>query len=160
MYVLLHAGVPRKINVSGTQAAITLATQLISYVMEHGPQLPPLAGGMPGGGAYGNMMKPTGAIVQSYAGAGGQVHQVMDCAKAFVGKVIGKGGETIMLIQQRSGAKVQIDQSVPEGQPCKINMSGMPQNLAIATQMIQVIPLRLFVHIHPHPHIWILHIPI
>ena len=125
--------------------------------MEHGPQLPPLAGGMPGGGAYGNMMKPTGAIIQSYPGAGGQVHQVMDCAKAFVGKVIGKGGETIMLIQQRSGAKVQIDQSVPEGQPCKINMSGMPQNLAIATQMIQVTPLRLPRYIYSPPRFTHIH---
>ena len=42
-------GVPRKINVSGTQTAITLATQLISYVMDNGPTLPPLAGGMGGG---------------------------------------------------------------------------------------------------------------
>lgn len=41
------------------------------------------------------------------------------------------------MIQQRSGAKVQIDQNVPEGQPCKVNMSGTPQNLAIATQLVQ-----------------------
>lgn len=34
---------------SGTQTAITLATQLISYVMDNGPTLPPLAGGMGGG---------------------------------------------------------------------------------------------------------------
>lgn len=42
-------------------------------------------------------------------------HQVMDCAKAFVGKIIGRGGEVITMIQQRSGAKVQIDQNVAEG---------------------------------------------
>ena len=42
-------GVARKINVSGTQTAIALATQLISYVMENGPILPPAAGGMGGG---------------------------------------------------------------------------------------------------------------
>lgn len=33
----------------------------------------------------------------------------------FSGKIIGRGGEVITMIQQRSGAKVQIDQNVPEG---------------------------------------------
>jgi hypothetical protein len=153
--------------------------------------------------------------MQPYGGGagGGMQHQVMDCAKAFVGttspsqssllivwdlllfvlhtpcalrhcgkiinllqlrfifsgKIIGRGGEVITMIQQRSGAKVQIDQNVPEGnfnklyytyrhhimsclllsqitknsvlflagQPCKVNMSGTPQNLAIATQLVQ-----------------------
>ena len=56
---------------------------------------------------------------------------------ALSGKIIGRGGEVITMIQQRSGAKVQIDQNVPEGQPCKVNMSGTPQNLAIATQLVQ-----------------------
>ena len=55
----------------------------------------------------------------------------------YTGKIIGRGGEVITMIQQRSGAKVQIDQNVPEGQPCKVNMSGTPQNLAIATQLVQ-----------------------
>lgn len=37
----------------------------------------------------------------------------------YVGKIIGRGGEVITMIQQRSGAKVQIDQNVPEGKnPC------------------------------------------
>lgn len=48
-------GVPRKINVSGTQTAITLATQLISYVMDNGPTLPPLGGGGMMGGMGGGM---------------------------------------------------------------------------------------------------------
>lgn len=33
-----------------------------------------------------------------------------------IGKIIGRGGEVITMIQQRSGAKVQIDQNVPEGE--------------------------------------------
>lgn len=49
------SGVPRKINVSGTQTAITLATQLISYVMDNGPTLPPLGGGGMMGGMGGGM---------------------------------------------------------------------------------------------------------
>lgn len=74
---------PRKINVSGTQTAITLATQLITYVMENGPILPPSTGGMGGGMQQGGWNGGVSAPVQSY---GGMQHQVMDCAKAFVGK--------------------------------------------------------------------------
>lgn len=121
----------------------------------------------------------------------------------IIGKIIGRGGEVITQIQQRSGAKVQIEQNVPEGifrlvmfylsffncfapfiililigfmcvcvmtlflsfcviylnkhhqtllssilsihiiyalfigQPCKVNMSGTHQQLAIATQLVQ-----------------------
>ena len=81
-------GVARKINVSGTQTAIALATQLISYVMENGPILPPAAGGMGGGmqqqqqGGWNGGAPPA---IQSY---GGMSHQVMECAKAFVGKIV------------------------------------------------------------------------
>jgi far upstream element-binding protein len=102
-------GAPRKINVSGTQAAINMATQLISYVMENGPTLPPLPGQVPpmmGGGAGAGMGMygpPPGSVHTVGAGAGGVQHQVMECAKAFVGKIIGRGGETINMIQQKSG---------------------------------------------------------
>jgi len=37
----------------------------------------------------------------------------MDIPRHFVGKLIGKGGEVIQLIQSKSGCKVQIDQNVP-----------------------------------------------
>eukprot|EP00596_Hydrurales_sp_CCMP1899_P001965 CAMPEP_0119035454 /NCGR_PEP_ID=MMETSP1177-20130426/2476_1 /TAXON_ID=2985 /ORGANISM="Ochromonas sp, Strain CCMP1899" /LENGTH=501 /DNA_ID=CAMNT_0006993735 /DNA_START=59 /DNA_END=1564 /DNA_ORIENTATION=- len=131
-------GEPRKINISGTQTACSLAQSLIAYVMENGPVLPPVAGGQPQpafSSQYGGA--PQMQMQSSYGGAGGTQHQVMDCAKAFVGKIIGRGGEVITQIQQRSGAKVQIDQNVAEGQPCKVNMSGSPQCLAIATQLVQ-----------------------
>ena len=38
------------------------------------------------------------------------------------GKIIGRGGEVITMIQQRSGATVQIDQTVPEGE---LNMNAI-----------------------------------
>ena len=37
---------------------------------------------------------------------GGEINQQMPCAKAFVGKLIGKRGETMTTIQERTGAKV------------------------------------------------------
>ena len=55
-------------------------------------------------------------------GAGGEAKQTIDVQKSVVGKIIGKGGETITLVQRKSGAKVTVDQSVPEGQPCKVRL--------------------------------------
>ena len=47
--------------------------------------------------------------------------------------------QTIQLIQQKSGCKVQIDQQVPEGHPCRINMSGNTQAIQKAIQIVQEI---------------------
>lgn len=83
--------------------------------MENGPVLPPVAGGQPQPAFSSQYGGAPPMQMQSSYGAGGVQHQVMDCAKAFVGKIIGRGGEVITMIQQRSGAKVQIDQNVAEG---------------------------------------------
>ena len=68
--------------------------------------------------------------------AGGIQYQVMECARQYVGKLIGPAGSIIQLLQQKSGCRVQIDQNVPEGMPCKINMQGNPQTLSNAAQLI------------------------
>lgn len=72
-------------------------------------------------------------------GSPGLLAHTMECPKQVVGKLIGRGGETIQLIQQKSGCKVQIDQQVPEGHPCKINMSGNTQAIQNAIQIVQEI---------------------
>lgn len=61
---------------------------------------------------------------------------VLDCPKTVVGRVIGRGGETINLLQQRSGARIQIDQKVPEGAPCKVQICGNPQVTEVAVRMV------------------------
>lgn len=47
-------------------------------------------------------------------GPGGLVEggpsMVLDCPKAIIGRIIGRGGETINDLQARSGARIQIDQ--------------------------------------------------
>ena len=49
-------------------------------------------------------------------GGGGSTTQFVDCPKPIVGRIIGKGGETINQLQQRSGTKMQVDQtSMPQG---------------------------------------------
>jgi len=44
----------------------------------------------------------------------GTVLQVVECPKHLVGRIIGRGGETIQALQQKTGARIQIDQNVPE----------------------------------------------
>jgi len=61
----------------------------------------------------------------------------LECPKKLVGRVIGKGGETINAMQKHSGAHIQIDQNVPEGQPCKVHVTGNPQSVAFAQYLLK-----------------------
>lgn len=63
----------------------------------------------------------------------------------MVGRVIGKGGETIKALQKQTGATVQIEQT---GDPCKVTISGLPPAVDRAAGMVQDIinggnPLQL-----------------
>lgn len=49
--------------------------------------------------------------------------EVMTAPKMIVGRIIGRGGETIKQIQKATGATVQIDQA---GDPCRISLAGQP----------------------------------
>lgn len=49
------------------------------------------------------------------------VTRAIDCPKTVVGRVIGKGGETIKSLQKQFGTSIQIDQSC---NPCKITIAG------------------------------------
>lgn len=56
--------------------------------------------------------------------------RTLECPKAVVGRVIGKGGETIKSLQKQYGASIQIDQSC---NPCKITVAG-PQQACMACE--------------------------
>jgi len=60
----------------------------------------------------------------------------VDCPKDLVGRVIGRGGETINDLQARSGTRIQIDQQVPDGTPCKISITGPEPNVQTAVGMV------------------------
>lgn len=60
-----------------------------------------------------------------------------ECPKTLVGRVIGKGGETINELQRRSGARIQIEQRVPEGAPCIIEVQGDDGAVAEAIRLTQ-----------------------
>ena len=116
-------GVPRKLSVSGSPQAIAVAQQLITNVLSSAP----LNGG-PGG---------AGAAVPGL-NQGPTEMKIVDCPQAVVGRVIGKGGETIKLLQMQSGCRIQIDQNVPEGAPRKITVEGTPQQVAHASSLLDL----------------------
>lgn len=59
---------------------------------------------------------------------------VVDCPRSMVGRVIGKGGETIKALQQYTGAMIQIDQSC---EPTKVTVAGSSQSLQLAVSMVR-----------------------
>jgi far upstream element-binding protein len=101
----VNQGVPRKITVSGGQTQVAYAVQLIQNKMF-------------------DLDKPGGAMGSAGVAIDGFMRSppstTLDCPKPLIGRIIGKGGETINDIQTRSGARVQIEQKVPEGMPCKV----------------------------------------
>lgn len=150
-------GVPRKIIISGNNDAVQMAVQLINHVMENGPSLQSLpprggfsgaggsiygAGGF-GGPAVGDHSQIPGVTFGAVTTLpNGSLLQIVECLKSYIGRIIGRGGETINLVQSKSGAKVQIDQNVAEGQPCKVTISGSPPSLNLAVQLIQEIMIN------------------
>jgi hypothetical protein len=58
---------------------------------------------------------------------------VVECPKSMVGRVIGKGGETIKALQQYTGAMIQIDQSTD---PTRVTIAGSAQSLQLAVSMV------------------------
>lgn len=58
---------------------------------------------------------------------------IVECPKSMVGRVIGKGGETIKALQQYTGAMIQIDQSTD---PTRVTIAGSPQSLQLAVSMV------------------------
>ena len=63
--------------------------------------------------------------------------ETLECPPGFVGRVIGKGGETIKGLQAQSGAHITVDQNFPEGAPRVIGISGPPGCVAIAKRLVE-----------------------
>ena len=67
---------------------------------------------------------------------GAGITREVACPKSMVGRVIGKGGETIKALQKNFGANIQIDQST---EPMKVTVSGQPQAVELALSAVQEI---------------------
>jgi len=98
-------GEPRVITVTGGEDAVKRAADMIRELMDDG-----------GGGGGGS-------------GGGNQPSITIECEKHLVGRIIGRGGETIKMLQANSGSHIKIDQNVPVGMPCKILVSGNTQDV-------------------------------
>lgn len=57
-----------------------------------------------------------------------------ECPKAMVGRVIGKGGEVIKLLQKQHNVNIQIDQS---SDPCRVSVTGNTMYVAKAIEHIR-----------------------
>ena len=103
-------GEPRKINISGVAKCVDVAANLVENL---------LLGTGPGSGL---LIAP------------GQISKLVECPKEAVGKLIGRGGETIRGIQMATGARMQIDQT---RQPCQVVMAGSDACVAACVQVVQ-----------------------
>ena len=77
-------------------------------------------------------MWPSFLLLQYGAG----VSRTLDCPKEMVGRVIGKGGETIKSMQREFQSNIQIDQSQL---PMKITISGQPAAVERTFQVVSEI---------------------
>jgi len=118
----------RKINITGTAPAVALGVQLIQALMAGDTSVLGNSYGMPGMGA---------GAVGSMQLMGSESKQVMGVPKSAVGKIIGRGGEIISVMQKKSGARVTVDQS--NESDCKAIITGTPQAISFAQSMIQEI---------------------
>eukprot|EP00890_Picochlorum_soloecismus_P004181 jgi/Picsp_1/4764/NSC_02132-R1_protein len=81
----------------------------------------------------GTRQQQISGIEMMAAGLDAKQTAVVDCPKNMVGRVIGKGGETIKALQQYTGAMIQIDQSTD---PTRVTIAGSPQSLQLAVSMV------------------------
>jgi rRNA processing protein Krr1/Pno1 len=127
------AAVAAAVKVDPNQAAIQAAAHAAAQAaMASASMYGGMGGNMMGGGLITSPGMPTPGI---QVGAGME-SIVIDCPQTLVGRIIGKGGETIRDLQMRSGCNIQIDQNFPEGQARKISVQGAPQNVEVAKQLI------------------------
>lgn len=89
-------------------------------------------GGMP------NMMGGgSNALLSQVQMVGGEAKQSMGVPKVMVGKIIGRGGEIIGVIQKKSGARVTVDQS--NEADCKVMMTGAAHTFPLVISMVNEI---------------------
>ncbi|CAH1164508.1 unnamed protein product [Phaedon cochleariae] len=130
-------GMPDRIcTLSGSREAIDRAKEIISNIIRQrgaGEDGPPDMGGPPIGHFAGNMGGPGGGG----GGGGGRNTLEIMIPGPKVGLIIGKGGETIKQLQEKSGAKMVVIQDGPNQEHEKpLMISGDPQKVEFAKQLV------------------------
>jgi far upstream element-binding protein len=106
----------RRITVTGNDSSLTQACSLLQYIMTNGGLDTPAYAAThatPATDPVPLLTPPTQTLVQ-----------VVECPKSCLGRIIGKGGETVNQIQARTGTRIHIEQSVPPGAPCRVHICG------------------------------------
>jgi far upstream element-binding protein len=104
-------GEPRKIVITGTKSQIEKVSKMCEDIMNG----------------------PHGTVSAVQAAQPGAIVVNVECPKECVGRVIGRGGETIKGIQLATGARAQIDQTCT---PCLVIISGDPQYVNVCQQVV------------------------
>jgi rRNA processing protein Krr1/Pno1 len=142
----LPEGVDRQISVTGNPSAVRKAREMLQYVMTNG-SLGPIA-------HSDTFLLPNPTPVSSLCPASipllpPQTVQVVECPKSCLGRIIGRGGETINQIQSRSLTKIHIEQEVPPGAPCRIHITGDLSAIALAIQALREVATGPPRHLSP-----------
>lgn len=71
----------------------------------------------------------------------GQISEVLHVSKTLVGKLIGKGGSTIMGLQTSTGVSIQVDQATASrgGECRRVTLKGTPTAVESAKAQVQVV---------------------
>ncbi|KAB7500828.1 Far upstream element-binding protein 3 [Armadillidium nasatum] len=130
-------GMPDRIcTISGPRDAINRAKEMIYDIVSRG-EAPPMKG--PRGG---NNIGPPGIDMGSGGGGGGGGGGGINTVEISipgpkVGLIIGKGGETIKQLQEKSGAKMVIIQDGPQQESEKpLRITGDSQKVELAKQLV------------------------
>ena len=90
------AGAPRRIDISGAPGPVADATQMVNDILRESASA---GGGGVGGGGSG----------RGHGGGGASVELDVPVPMEMLGRVIGRGGETIRRLQEESGARIQVE---------------------------------------------------
>ena len=106
--------------------AISRAKEMIYDIVSRG-EAPPMKGGRAG-----NVMGPPGIDMGGGGGGGGNSTVEISVPGPKVGLIIGKGGETIKQLQEKSGAKMVIIQDGPQQESEKpLRITGDPHKVSM-----------------------------
>lgn len=128
-------GMPAKMMITGSQEQIDKAKQIVSQLLEE--RMAAMAGG--GGGAMGMGGGAAMGMGGSMGGGGGPTSELeVPIGNTLLGKIIGKGGETIRNLQNQSGVeRIKLDKDAPGGPVCRIY--GNEQACQVCAQMVMQI---------------------
>jgi len=107
-------GAPRVITYRGTRQKIDFAKHLVQLLCQDGPRR--------------DVDLPLGEATQTHVGVPAQV----------IGKIIGRGGEMIRELQNKSQAKIQVDHNAMADDPNarRVTVTGTPLSVTKAQEMI------------------------